>query len=555
MSFFKPYLGLPSLIAASSLAAMIFLYLITGFFIKRSDYIQAKSSFERILNLMNTSGESAPLYDIARSAGISIKITGGESSEEYGSIEFSLSAVNNSILKYSDGFFSIYLLETPDSRTFYISKSIYRNSELYLIKESLIYFNLRLFMIFVSSFFALTALTFYILYVHKIKKPLQSLDGLCDKLVDGDYSYRIHHNEESGIYSIINKINILADKTDYQFYRAEIEKKKLTDIFRNISDSISFIDEKGFLVAYNDAFRETFRLRHGFTGRYFDHIRNSRINSIIKTVFDKKEEYSYTINLDGRDFDIFIKPVFIDAEFQGLVISLRDITEKLKIDSFKRELVGNLSHELKTPITIMKGYLETIKSMPDENESRKRFIDKALSNLNRQNSIISDMLKLNMIETATAFEKEQVSIDSLIDSAVQILAPKFTEKKIIVNFSHDDKIKPVTANRFLAEHVFFNLIDNAASYNKPGGSISISMNSTGGGIMVTVADSGIGIPAEAQKHIFERFYRVDKNRSRETGGTGLGLSIVKHCIEILEWEISVKSEPGHGSEFTVAIKI
>ena len=234
---------------------------------------------------------------------------------------------------------------------------------------------------------------------------------------------------------------------------------------------------------------------------------------------------------------------------------MRDVTEKNKIDSFKRELVGNLSHELKTPITIAKGYLETIKNIPDDNEQRIKFIDKTISNLNRQNAIIGDMLKLNMLETTNVFEKENVKMENLISGIIDILTPKFADKELIIKYNKTSFDFTVKANRFLIEHVFFNIIDNAASYNTYNGKIIIENIISGSSAIVSIRDTGIGIPEELRERIFERFFRVDKARSRETGGTGLGLSIVKHCLEILNWDIKVKSSSGNGSEFIITIPL
>jgi two-component system phosphate regulon sensor histidine kinase PhoR len=401
----------------------------------------------------------------------------------------------------------------------------------------------------------LTLLFFYFLYQTKIKKPLQKVLLFSDKLISGDYTFRISEDRYGEVFSIIRKMNLIADKIDYQIYRTEIEKKKLNDLFSNISDALAFIDNEGYLLTSNNSFKNIFSITSDSTVKYYDSIRNSETNSAVKKTIESKNEISKTVRISGKTYETLIKPVFYENSFHGLILSMRDITEKNKIDSFKRELVGNLSHELKTPITIAKGYLETIKNIPDDNNQRIKFIDKTIANLNRQNAIIGDMLKLNMLETTNVFEKENVRMENLISGIIDILTPKFAEKELNIEYNKTSFDFTVKANRFLIEHVFFNIIDNAASYNTHNGRIIIENKIDGSYAQVTIKDTGIGIPEELRERIFERFFRVDKARSRETGGTGLGLSIVKHCLEILNWDIKVRSSSGNGSEFIITIPL
>ncbi len=208
----------------------------------------------------------------------------------------------------------------------------------------------------------------------------------------------------------------------------------------------------------------------------------------------------------------------------------------------------NLKHLLPFLKDILKQYSLII----NDTEMNTDFISKALINLERQNSIINDMLKLNMLETMTEITFEKINIKDIITSCMEILNTKATAKEIKINLNIDLLDKQIDGNKFLAEEIFYNIIINAINYNNNKGRIEIEAKESNGKIIVSIADTGIGIPEDSIDRIFERFYRVDKSRSRATGGTGLGLSIVKHAVEILNWKINVESG-GNGTTFFIEI--
>jgi two-component system phosphate regulon sensor histidine kinase PhoR len=215
--------------------------------------------------------------------------------------------------------------------------------------------------------------------------------------------------------------------------------------------------------------------------------------------------------------------------------------------------VSNVSHELKTPIAIVKGYLETIKENPDNREMMNDFIERAIENVDRQNALIQDIIKLSMIESSKEFEKEEINIRQVILNCLDIVTPKINKKDIKLKTELSSELDyKIHANQFLVEEVFFNIIDNAINYNNQGGKLDITAEKKDEALIIKISDSGIGIPSEYIDRIFERFYRVDRSRSRATGGTGLGLSIVKHAAMVLGWKVSVASDK-NGTSFTIAV--
>ncbi|HPY03913.1 MAG TPA: histidine kinase dimerization/phospho-acceptor domain-containing protein, partial [Spirochaetota bacterium] len=406
-------ISLAVIIPVSGLILLIFIT--TNFFIKRGDYLESIFRLKQTAKNVRITADPQTLEIISSSSNNAIAVSENGNLSAYGNLPFSISELSSALVKDRDEE-NIYLtLNSHDESVYYICNFKHNGRIIYIFQKSGVdSFRPITFFSVISLLVLLTLLFFYFLYQTKIKKPLQKVLLFSDKLISGDYTFRISEDRYGEVFSIIRKMNLIADKIDYQIYRTEIEKKKLNDLFSNISDALAFIDNEGYLLTSNNSFKNIFSITSDSTVKYYDSIRNSETNSAVKKTIESKNEISKTVRISGKTYETLIKPVFYDNSFHGLILSMRDITEKNKIDSFKRELVGNLSHELKTPITIAKGYLETIKNIPDDNNQRIKFIDKTIANLNRQNAIIGDMLKLNMLETTNVFEKENVRMENLI---------------------------------------------------------------------------------------------------------------------------------------------
>lgn len=414
--------------------------------------------------------------------------------------------------------------------------------------------SLRNFILSVSGILLLLAFLVNLAISKVITRPINETIDFAEDFARGDLARRIFNYSDDEVGKLQKSLNRLADSLQEKVSNLILEQNKLEVTIENISDGIAVIDGGKKVVLLNKAFAALMDIKTQPHGRYFyEAIRNSTLNAAIEKGLAGGDESRFEMELlSGVSLDVNINPIREEKTLQGVLIVLHDVTERKRIMRIKTELVGNLSHELKTPITILKGYLETIREHLHDPASTTAFLEKALLNIDRQNSIINDMLKLNMLETAPAFPLERISLADIISNCVDILSPKVRERGIDLTLGLGDSRLELTGNRFLAEEVFFNLIDNAINYNRPGGRIVLSAAARQGSLLVTVSDSGIGIPEESLERIFERFYRVNKSRSRATGGTGLGLSIVKHAVDLLGWNISVKSGDA-GTEFSVTI--
>lgn len=414
--------------------------------------------------------------------------------------------------------------------------------------------SLRNFILSVSGILLVLAFLVNLAISKVITRPINETIDFAEDFARGDLARRIFNYSDDEVGKLQKSLNRLADSLQEKVSNLILEQNKLEVTIENISDGIAVIDGGKKVVLLNKAFAALMDIKTQPHGRYFyEAIRNSTLNAAIEKGLAGGDESRFEMELlSGLSLDVNINPIREEKTLQGVLIVLHDVTERKRIMRIKTELVGNLSHELKTPITILKGYLETIREHLHDPASTSTFLEKALQNIDRQNSIINDMLKLNMLETAPTFPLERISLADIISNCVDILSPKLRERGIDLTLGLGDSRLELTGNRFLAEEVFFNLIDNAINYNRPGGRIGLSAATRQGSLLLTVSDSGIGIPEESLERIFERFYRVNKSRSRATGGTGLGLSIVKHAVDLLGWNISVKSGDA-GTEFTVTI--
>jgi two-component system phosphate regulon sensor histidine kinase PhoR len=393
---------------------------------------------------------------------------------------------------------------------------------------------------------------FIIMITRRITRPIYETMSFARDFSNGDYSRRIRNYSNDEIGTLQKALNKLADTAQDKINNLIEEQRRLETTIESIHDGIAVIGRDKHILVANGAFKSMLEINTFTEGKlFFEAIRNRSLNSHIEQAHATGQAASFEEELlNGRHCEIVINPIRGENLLQGTLIVLHDTTEKKKVDQMKTDLVSNMSHELKTPVTILKGYLETLEQHIKKSDLAGDLLKKALINVDRQASLINDILKLNRLETSRDFPMEWIDIPDIIRTCMDILHHKAQRKNVVIRFEADGGPVKIRGNRFLAEEVFFNIIDNAINYNHDGGAVDIFLKSGGGPVSVSIKDSGIGIPPDSIDRIFERFYRVDRSRSRATGGTGLGLSIVKHAAEILSWNVSVRSGDG-GTVFTI----
>lgn len=308
-----------------------------------------------------------------------------------------------------------------------------------------------------------------------------------------------------------------------------------------------------------------FEVQESPDGRpYWEVIRISEITNIIESSLKTKQSTIKEISLIyPYEKFYFMNIIALDSPQDEIIAIFYDITEFKNLEKIKAELIANVSHELRTPLTAIKGYVETLEDEAyDSAEEKLRFLNIIKKHTDRLINIVSDLLVLSEIEVKESErilkeiqEFEELGINSILLSCHESLKSKIGIKKLIFNKELQENLPNIRGNQFLLEQAFINLLDNAVKYTSENGTIGFKTKLNSDKISVEIFDTGIGIPKEAIPRIFERFYRVDKDRSRKEGGTGLGLSIVKHVINIHSGDIQVESEIGKGTKFIINLPI
>ena len=285
-------------------------------------------------------------------------------------------------------------------------------------------------------------------------------------------------------------------------------------------------------------------------------VRDPGLREIMTTVLARGERVEQRLTLpaaSAHSFEVLAGPLE-GPSARGALAILHDVTELERLERVRKDFVANVSHELRTPLTAIRGYAETLlEGALEDLQNNRRFVEVILSQATRLSNIAADLLSLSELESSgVTAPAHPVSIRAALESALRTVesAARLQGVKLLSETLEDVM---VIGHELRLEQIFINLLDNAVKFNRPGGEVQIEMRSRNGKVYVLIGDTGIGIPSEDLPRVFERFYRVDKARSRAMGGTGLGLSIVKHAVEQMGGSIKVDSRLGEGSEFTIEL--
>ena len=321
-------------------------------------------------------------------------------------------------------------------------------------------------------------------------------------------------------------------------------------ITSNMSEGLIVLNKDGVVVSLNTAARKIFEAEEDSIGKDFLTIdRTPEISRAIKeTLSGKKQELEYEKN--GRNYDLCINQIVEKDEVIGVLLLAIDNTEKIQAEQNRREFTANVSHELKTPLQSIIGSADLIESGLVKPEDMPRFIGHIKTDAARLVSLVSDIIRLSQLDENTEMNWENVDALSVAKEALEMVGPIAESRNISLTIKGEPA--PLTSVHKLLYDIIYNLCDNAVKYNKEGGFVKVNVKTAGDKVQVAVSDNGVGIAPADQSRVFERFYRVDKSHSRESGGTGLGLSIVKHAVAYLKGNISLESTLGKGTTITVS---
>ena len=339
----------------------------------------------------------------------------------------------------------------------------------------------------------------------------------------------------------------------------KIEASQRDAILSSMGEGVLVVDNQLRVIFSNEAILRAVGIRRPIGDRVplLELVRDSEVLTMLSGVVRTGTASKRLLRVgaaSGRSFEIHAAPLESGAE-RGAIAIFHDITGLERLEQVRKDFVANVSHEMRTPLASIIAYSDTLlEGALEEQQVNRKFVDVIRSNAIRLTNIADDLLMLSDLESgATPGEAARIAVHDVLDSVIKTVEPEAGAKNVTI-FGSEPQELFVLGHRFRLEQALLNLFANAVKFNRPGGEVRAQLLQDGdGSVRIVVSDTGIGIPSEDLPRIFERFYRVDKGRSREVGGTGLGLSIVKHVVEGMNGKIDVESHLGKGSTFTVTL--
>jgi two-component system phosphate regulon sensor histidine kinase PhoR len=395
-------------------------------------------------------------------------------------------------------------------------------------------------------------LTYIILYLITLKsvKPVDDMIDVARRINKGDISSRLLVPPNKDYEILYNTFNDMLERLQHLISEQKRQKDELYSIISSLSEGLIIVDRDFKIILANNSFTKLLGINNKeITGKFtYEVIKSPELLTLIKNTFEKR--YSNTVEIDHNSTSLYISSSYNETD-DAVILLLYNISHIKNLEIYKRDLILNISHELKTPLTAIIGFADTLYE-DTEDETRRRYISIIKDHASRLMSIINDLTTLSSLERGMHLElSDSVNINELIEEVLPIYVSECNKKNLALNTEFCE-LPYITCDRVRIQQAIINLIDNAIRYTDRG-EIRIITGESDDYVRITVEDTGIGIPESSLNRIFERFYVVDKSRSRKTGGTGLGLSIVKHIVERHNGQILVESKPGQGSRFTILL--
>ena len=393
----------------------------------------------------------------------------------------------------------------------------------------------------------------------KITKPIDALTLAVNQISEGEFGKKIYIKANDQIGELADAFNKMSQNLDVSLSELKQRNSELEAILNSIANGIIAVDQNKNIILINRFSFEILELPSDYVAQHesmYKIIRNEEIVAMVNSAMEQGEaqikELAY-VHLE-KVLRINVNPIFTsDRKIIGGIIVIQDVTQIRKLEQMRSDFVSNVSHELKTPLTSIKGFVDTLKNGAIHNpDTAMRFLDIIDIESDRLYRLINDILLLSEIESMDRdVDQQVVDVQSVVEEVLDMLDQKAAEKGLSLT-SDFDKRMVVNANLDRVKQMFINLIDNAIKYTEKG-VVTVKGAEIGDWVNIKVIDSGIGFDEVHKERLFERFYRVDKGRSRGQGGTGLGLSIVKHIVLLYKGKINVESTPGVGTVFDIVL--
>lgn len=477
-----------------------------------SDSVEASPSTEKAL-----CGEEAKVTGITR---------------KY--MDYALPLKNEDELRYV-----IYIKDTLDIQRF-VTGRLYSNLLITLLLSI------------IAAYVAATLMSY------AITKPIKTLSAQAKLLADGDDNALSHSDNKDEIGELTNSLLYLSNLRKAHADKATAEKLKLEKILQSMSDGILAFDMKGRLIHINPEAKRILNRKYvdDITFNKFFKEVNAGI-TIEELQFMHDDDYELELNMNNRFVQFNFSKFSTENNEGGVIVIVRDVTKHEQLEMARRDFVADVSHELRTPLTVIKSYADILADTPDAKpEVRTRFLDTISSETDRMAKIISDLLTLSKLDKNTNYVRpsEDIDIRNMLEGLVDRLSLTAKKKEQTLTYTPINDVPVIKGDPGALERVFTNIISNALKYTSNGGEIHVFTSTMYNDIIIKISDNGIGIPKDQLPHIFDRFFRVDKARSRDKGGTGLGLAIAKETVEsIFKGKITISSEINKGTDVTITL--
>lgn len=375
----------------------------------------------------------------------------------------------------------------------------------------------------------------------KVSEPLNNID----------LDHPLSNDSYEEITPLLRRLDSHQSKIQHQKLLLQKRQKEIDTIISKIKEGMILLDDQARIVSINAEALKLFQINDDWHGRFMMEVsRDLTLKDLIdQGLKGKKKEAN--IDIENNHYRVLVRPTTDNNRVTGLVVLLFDVTDQLQMEQLQREFTANVSHELKTPLHVISGYSELLANQMVPNEEVPQFAAKIHKESERLVKLVEDIINLSHLDEQEKLPQETVNLYDLTQKVLEGLQAKADKKHIQINFNGEEAI--LRGNPVLLNSLVYNLCDNALTYNHEKGQVNVTLKNSPDTITLEVSDTGLGIAEKDKKRIFERFYRVDKSRSKIVGGTGLGLSIVKSALDFHNGSIKVDSHLGQGTTMTVLL--
>jgi len=399
-----------------------------------------------------------------------------------------------------------------------------------------------------------------LLISRRISQPIVSMRRIAQLFAQGQLNVRVPAAGATELDDLAKALNEMATQLGDRIVTITRQRNELETVLSSMIEGVFAVDSRGYIVSINRAAAELLSIDSAWAqGRSAEEVvRNVGLQQFVRDTLSSNEPTEGDVSFPGAGERFFhvqgARLVDVRGEHAGAVIVLSDMTRVHRLENLRRDFVANVSHELKTPVTSIQGFAEAMQEGgAADPEQTRRYASIIFKHSQRLNAIIDDLLSLSRLEDGSerrAISFESQKLKTVLQGAIELSAIKAEAKQMKVTLVCEDDVQS-QINAPLLEQALVNLIDNAVKYSEPGAAVEVRVDPRQGETAISVKDTGCGIPADHLPRIFERFYVVDKSRSRKLGGTGLGLAIVKHIAQVHGGHVTVESVLGKGSTFTL----